>query len=99
MSLELIIGVLIGFITSEAGRKLIIYIWNKLGDYVQSTENDLDESVYDFAPNILDFIVDNFELGVAEKILENFLEDLEKMDENTTELEDIIKEKEEDIKK
>jgi len=84
---------------SSLGVSLLVLLYIKLGKYVKKTENKIDDKIYEMFPETVDFLVDNLDLGEAEKILDDFLERLDSIDADTTELEDIIKTKKDDIKK
>lgn len=99
MDIQLITGLLIGFLGSEIGRKLVVYLWGKLGNYVDSTENETDDTIYEITPNFLDMLTDHLDFGQAEKVLDDILKDLKEADEDTTELETEVEKRKEDIKK
>jgi hypothetical protein len=84
---------------SGIGISLLVLAYNWLGKYVKTTETKLDDRAHAVFPKVIDFVIDNFDMGETEKIMDGFLEKLEEIDEDTTDLEDIIKAKKDDIKK
>lgn len=106
MSLEVILGVLgaigagiIAFLKTNLGSRFLVIIYNILGKIVEDTDNEIDDKIHEAAPEYIEATIEAFDLGVADEILESFLEDLEEIDADTTKLEDIFKQKREDIKK
>ena len=92
-------GIVTFLIGSVLGGKFLVYLYKRLGKLVDRTETEIDDNIYKKFPEIADFMIQNFEFGVIEDILENMLKQLNKIPGDTREVEEKLKDKKDSIKK
>ncbi|MFW5988415.1 MAG: hypothetical protein ACOCQA_03140 [bacterium] len=89
-----VVGVLIAVFTSKFGGIVLTYLYHLLGKLTDETETKIDDKIHEGIPDVLEFITEKYDLGTADKIIEQFLGVLGDMDEDTSELERLIKDRE-----
>lgn len=99
MDTETVLRYVVMFLGSSVGLSLLVWAFKQVGVFVKKTENKYDDFVYNLFPDLANIVIEKEDFGKAEEILEGFLEKLESVPEDTTELEKIIKVKKDDLKK